>query len=463
MHNRKVFIFHPRGVMPALVIIIALIVTSASLVQAQHQGHDVRKPQPTPQEKPTIKPKQDDTEKMPAMAMDMGPLMIMSDDNEMGIRVGSSSTNIILMGQEGSGTSWNPSDSPMHMHHKMFGDWLVMFHYNLIAGVNAQGGPFSPTKFESQNWFMPMAFHKLGHGTLRLRGMFSAEPFTFAPGGSPLLFQTGEAFNGQPIRNAQHPHDLFMELSAMYTMPVGERATWFTYFGYPGEPALGPVAFMHRWSASENPSAPLAHHLQDSTHISFGVFTTGFTYRKFKLEGSIFNGHEPDEHRYNFDNGSWNSRSLRLSYAPNRNSTMQVSYGLLRRPEELEPTTDIRRLTASVQYNKTFNRGFWANSLIWGRNHLSMPGETANRNGYTAESTINFYERNYLYTRLELVDRDELLTDEQLTSSGFTDGQRPTFRIGGLHVRVCARHRGYEAAFDGCRKRLHLLLQTCHP
>ena len=67
--------------------------------------------------------------------------------------------------------------------------------------------------------------------------------------------QTGETYKGQPLIDKQHPHDRFMELSAQYTHPLGERGTWFTYFGYPGEPALGPVAFMHRMSASENPSA----------------------------------------------------------------------------------------------------------------------------------------------------------------------------------------------------------------
>src|SRR5207302_10750001 len=130
---------------------------------------------------------------------------------------------------------------------------------------------------------------------------FSAEPLTFPPGGSPLLFQTGETYKGQPLIDKQHPHDLFMELSAQYTLPLGERGTWFTYFGYPGEPALGPVAFMHRMSASENPSATLSHHLQASTHISFGVFTTGFTCALFKLEGWIFKDLEPDQNRNTFD------------------------------------------------------------------------------------------------------------------------------------------------------------------
>jgi hypothetical protein len=276
---------------------------------------------------------------------------------------------------------------------------------------------------------MPMAFHKLGKGTLQLRGMFSFEPFTFARGGSPLLFQTGETYKGQPLIDRQHPHDLFMELSAQYTIALGERGTWFTYFGYPGEPALGPVAFMHRASASENPSATLSHHLQDSTHIAFGVFTTGFTYRWFKLEGSIFNGREPDENRYNFDAHRWNSRSARLSFAPNRNWSGQVSYGFLRSPEGQEPDLDIRRTTASLQYNRPFHRGNWASGLIWGRNHVSGHGEIKNLNGYTAESTVNFLDKNYFYTRLELVDKDDLLRASERASLGITD-DHPSFRIG---------------------------------
>ena len=365
---------------------------------------------------------------MGGMKMNMGPLLLMSG-NEMSIRVGSSETNLVSMGAMGSGTSWQPSSAPMHMHYKVAGDWLLMFHYNILAGVNHQGGPRGVTKAESANWFMPMAYHKLGQGTLQLRGMFSAEPFTFPRGGSPLLFQTGETFKGQPLIDRQHPHDLFMELSAQYTLPLGERGTLFTYFGYPGEPALGPVAFMHRASASENPSATLSHHLQDSTHISFGVFTTGFTYRRFKLEGSIFNGREPDENRYNFDAHKWNSRSARLSFMPSQNWAMQVSYGFLRSPEAQDPNADIRRATASVQYNRPLHRGNWASSFIWGRNHVSSPGEIHNLNGYTAESTVNFLDRNYFYTRLELVDKDELLRLADRARLGITQAH-PSFRIG---------------------------------
>jgi hypothetical protein len=382
---------------------------------------------------PNAKPAED---KMPGMDMskngatDMGPLLVMSGSGgDIGIRVGSSDTNVTSMGAMGSGTSWQPSSAPMYMIHKQSGSWLLMFHYNAVVGVNSQGGPRGVTKFESANWFMPMAYHKLGKGTVQLRGMFSFEPFTFPRSGSPLLFQTGETYKGQPQIDRQHPHDFFMELSAQYTLPLGEHGTWFTYLGYPGEPALGPVAFMHRASAAENPAATLGHHLQDSSHISFGVFTTGVTYRWLKLEGSIFNGREPDENRYNFDAHRWNSRSARLSLMPNSNWTMQVSYGFLRRPEASEPDTDIRRATASVQYNKPLDRGNWASAFIWGRNHTSSPGETHNLNAYTFESTVNFLDKNYLYTRLELVDKNELLRAVDRAQLGISD-DHPSFRIG---------------------------------
>jgi hypothetical protein len=463
--------FRSKVNLSRILAVVLLILVLAITGFGQHQGHQMPKPaaSPTPVATPSPAPSPSGTQthrhtpgmQMPAASpspeqkmnmpmpkaspspntmgqmegthgmasMDMGPLVVMNGD-DMGIRVGSSDTNVMSMGAMGSGTAWQPSSGPMHMQHWTKGDWLLMFHYNLVAGVNRQGGPRGVTKFESANWFMPMAYHKVGKGTLQLRGMFSAEPFTFPPGGSPLLFQTGETYKGQPLIDRQHPHDLFMELSAQYTLPVGERGTWFTYFGYPGEPALGPVAFPHRMSASENPSATLAHHLQDSTHISFGVLTTGFTYRWFKLEGSIFNGREPDEDRYNFDAHKWNSRSARLWFMPNSNWAFQISHGFLRSPEGQEPDADIRRTTASLQYNRPFNRGNWASAFVWGRNHVSELGETRNLNSYTVESTVQFLDKNFVYTRLELVDKDELLRAADRAVLGITE-DHPSFRTGG--------------------------------
>src|SRR6185295_18767422 len=264
------------------VLCAVILMTAQSHVFAQHEGHTKPAATPKPAASPAASPSASPQNAEPAepaeeMHMDQGVFVMHGD--QMFIRAGAEEGNLLPMGRMGSGTSWQPATSPMPMLHKQSGEWLLMFHYNFTAGVNRQGGPRGVTKFESANWFMPAAIRRVGPGTLELRGMFSAEPFTVPPGGSPLLFQTGETFKGQPLIDHQHPHDLFMELSAQYTLPLGERGTWFTYFGYPGEPALGPVTVLHRLSASENPSATLAHHLQDSTHISFGVLTTGFTYR----------------------------------------------------------------------------------------------------------------------------------------------------------------------------------------
>jgi hypothetical protein len=427
-------------------LIVCLLVFLLGAANAQHEGHTMPAPKPTPKSKaPSPSPAATPMPKAsPSTAghqthaastdenrddgmMEMGPVLMMRGE-DMFIRLGASKLNLLPMGRMASGTSWQPASTQMNMLHKQAGDWLVMFHYNAVVGLNSQGGSRGVTKFESANWLMPEAIRRVGKGTLDLRGMISFEPFTFAKGGSPLLFQTGETYKGQPLIDRQHPHDFVMELSSSYTLPLGEKASWFAYFGHPGEPALGPTAFMHRASASENPSAPLSHHLQDSSHISFGVLTTGVTYRWFKLEGSVFNGREPDENRYNFEAHPWNSRSARLSFAPNQNWSLQVSHGFLRDPEALEPG-DVRRTTASISYNRRFRGGNWATSLIWGRNHENHAGEIFNLNGYVAESTVRFIDRNYVYTRLELVDKNQLLRDSDRSLLGITD-HHASFRIG---------------------------------
>src|SRR5437899_9046351 len=132
-----------------------------------------------------------------------------------------------------------------------------------------------------------------------------------------------------PIYDRQHPHDLFMEASLTYRRPLSDWLGAELYLAPVGEPALGPPAFMHRASAEGDPFPPLSHHWQDSTHVSFGVATAGLYTRQLKLEGSWFNGREPDEDRWNFDFRPLDSFSLRLSANPVRPVSLQVPYGYL--------------------------------------------------------------------------------------------------------------------------------------
>jgi len=317
-----------------------------------------------------------------------------------------------------SGTGWQPGATTGHMWMKSAGAWEVMAHGVVFADYNQAGGPRGAGKAESVNWLMLMEQHKLGRGSILFREMFSGESLTAPHPGFPELFQTGETYHGQALVDHQHPHNVFSELALCYTQPIGEKASWLFYGAAAGEPALGPVAYMHRASASELPLTPLSHHLQDSTHISFGVITAGLVVTRFKIEGSVFNGREPDEKRYSIRFAPLDSWAARLSVAASRNWTAQYSYGRLEHPEALEPGSQ-RRQTASVEYVRPFARGSWATSAVWGRVHKEW--DDHNLNGYLLETTANFMSRNYAFSRMELVDKDELFPH---------DPSAPSFRIG---------------------------------
>ena len=317
-----------------------------------------------------------------------------------------------------SGTGWQPAASPAPAWMKSLGNWDLMGHGVVFVDYNQQGGPRGEGKAESVNWLMVMQQHEAAGGTLLFREMFSAESLTSPHPGFPELFQTGETYHGQPLVDHQHPHNVFSELALDYTRALSKNFSWLFYGAAAGEPALGPVAYVHRVSASELPMAPLSHHLQDSTHISFGVLTSGLVVSRFKVEGSVFNGREPDERRYTIQFAPLDSWSTRLSIAPSMNWTMQYSYGRLEHPEALEPGSQ-RRQTASAEYVRPFPNGSWATSVVWGRVHKVF--DNHNLNGYLLESTLNFKSRYYAFSRLELVDKDELFPNNPLM---------PSFRIG---------------------------------
>ena len=317
-----------------------------------------------------------------------------------------------------SGTSWQPATTPDHAWMKQLGHWNVMAHGVAFLDYTQSGGPRGVGKADSVNWLMLMEQHEFAGGTLLFRQMFSAESLTAPHPGFPELFQTGETYHGQPLVDHQHPHNVFAELAMYYSHPIGEKVSWLFYGGPAAEPALGPATYLHRASAAELPLAPLSHHFQDSTHTSFGVVTTGLVISRLKIEGSVFNGREPTEHRYGIQFAALDSWSARLSVAPSRNWTAQYSYGRLEHPEALEPGSE-RRQTASVEYVRPFDRGSWSTSAVWGWKHKEA--EDRNLNSYLLESTLNFWVKNYAFSRLELVDKDELFADNP---------SHPNFRIG---------------------------------
>jgi hypothetical protein len=261
------------------------------------------------------------------------------------------------MSRESSGTAWVPDSTPMYGHMMMFGDDMLMLHGAIFPRYTNVSTRRGDDRIDAPNWIMGMYSHPLGDSAqLGLRAMMSLDLLTEGGRGYPLLFQTGESWNGQSLHDRQHPHDLFSELSLSYSQKFDVDLSAFLYFGYPGEPALGPPTFMHRLSAMDNPDAPIGHHWQDSTHITFGVATAGLQWRNVKVESSVFTGREPDETRYDFDRPRFDSFSGRVSWNPIANLALQISHGYIKSPEALDPDTKVHRTTASAIYNQPLGR-----------------------------------------------------------------------------------------------------------
>lgn len=329
-----------------------------------------------------------------------------------------------------SGTSAEPTSTPASMLMAHHNGWMLMLHGSAFLADTQQHAAPSPQgtrggdKFFSTNWIMPMATHQLGSsgraGQLTLRTMLSLEPATISHRVYPEFFQQGETAYGNPIVDGQHPHNFFMELAALYDLHLSEHTLLSLYAAPIGDPAIGPTAYPHRLSASEDPIATLGHHQQDSTHIAFNVLTAGLTWHTLRIEASAFHGGEPSEQRWHFQPSSnglaIDSYSTRLTFSPTPNWTAQYSIAHITSPEALYPHEDQQRQTASIMVNRPFGSttsngstsANWSTTLIWGRT-LSL-SDSSKENSYLAESLLKFKSRNYLWTRLENAGRsNELL------------------------------------------------------
>lgn len=342
--------------------------------------------------------------------------------------------------REGSGTSWLPDASLMYALHGQAGTWELMLHGSLFVHYLDDGGRRGLEQFGSTNWIMGMARRPAVGGELTLRAMLSADPVTADECGYPDLLATGEFCDDEPLHDRQHPHDVFMELAAVHERELRNGLALQLYGGPVGEPALGPVAFPHRVSAFPNPIAPIDHHWLDSTHIAFGVATAGIYGRRWKAEGSLFNGREPDAERYDFDLDALDSYAGRLWYLPNEEWAFQVSAGRLNEAEVHEgggPRIDVTRVTASATYHRPFAEGgIWASTIAWGRNR---EGDEATH-AFLAETNLNLAERDIFYGRIEAAEKTggDLVLPEELEERSFAVGKlglgyvRQLDAVGGL-------------------------------
>lgn len=310
------------------------------------------------------------------------------------------------MTRDAGGTAWQPDAATHGGLHGEAGGWMLMGHAMLNGVWVTQQGPRGDERGFIAGMAMASAARDVGPGRLQLRAMVSPDPL-MGPEGYPLLLAAGESADGvDPLIDRQHPHDFFMELSASYSLPVGDTGSVFVYGGLPGEPAFGPPAFMHRPAAMDSPEAPLTHHWFDSTHITFGVVTGGFVSGRWKVEASAFRGREPDEERWNIETGELDSRSVRLSFNPTANWALQASWADIISPEALEPHHDEERLSLSALYTRPLDYGRLSASFAWARKEKKPNDLTLD--AWLFEGAWQLDDRWTLFTRAEQIDTDEL-------------------------------------------------------
>lgn len=323
------------------------------------------------------------------------------------------------MTRESSGTAWQPDSTEHTGLMSMAGDWTLMGHGVVNLVYDHQSGPRGDDKAFASGMLMAMASHRLGNGTVQFKAMLSPDPL-MGKRGYPLLLASGETANGvDRLVDRQHPHDLFMELSASVSQKIGEKSSVFLYGGLPGEPAFGPPAFMHRESILDSPEAPISHHWLDSTHISFGVLTGGIVLDRLKLELSRFNAREPDQHRWGIETGPLDSTAVRVSWNPTRTLALQGSWGKFKDPEQLEPGVDQKRWSASALYANDFAPGWHvAGTLAWGRKTI----ENHNDDAFAAEASLK-HSGWTLFGRGEMTENRELISDPDAHGTAYRVGK----------------------------------------
>lgn len=338
--------------------------------------------------------------------------------HEMGGALGPYSMN-----REASGTAWQPDASLHSGIELMAGDWMLMAHGVLNGVYDWQQGPRGGDKLFASGMVMAIARRDFAGGNaLQFKAMISPDPL-MGKRGYPLHLASGETANGvDPLIDRQHPHDLFMELSASYSVRLGKSSSIFLYGGLPGEPAFGPPAFMHRMSIMDSPEAPISHHWLDSTHITFGVVTAGLVVNGLKIEASRFNGREPDEHRYDIETGKLDSTAVRISFNPTAELSFQASWARLKSPEQLEPGEKQTRWSASAIHTRRLGENrWWSTTFAWGRRSAGHDDLDA----YVFESALAL-------NAWTLFGRAEYTQNNELSSAGGHHG--PTFNVGKVSV-----------------------------
>jgi hypothetical protein len=159
--------------------------------------------------------------------------------------------------------------------------------------------------------------------------------------------------------------------------------------------------------------------------------------------------YEPDQQRWNIELRKFDSWSTRLSYNPAPEWSMQVSYGDLRSPEQLEPETRVRRTTASISHHRSFAGAEWATTLAYGLSSqwILTPGSGIKRwsGALLVESSVSDGRRTTWFGRFEFVGKP----GHDLHADAVATAILPTSKLQGGFERTLASGHGVNAGIGG--------------
>lgn len=328
----------------------------------------------------------------------------------------------------GSGTTWLPDASPLYAVIPHKNRWGILVHGNLYTGYNWFGSKRGGQRFMGRNTLVVAPFRTFRKSELSARLAISFEPFTIGNRGYPLILQAVQEKDGDWMYDKQYALDLFRELAVTWSWEVTRHWAATIYAAAAGEPALGPVTFTQRISASADPLAPLGFQVQEASHASFGVLTVGAFTRDIKLEASWFNGEVPGNKRYGLYLRRPDSYSVRFTYNPMRAWSAQVSYGFLERPVPEQPDRSDHKFSTSIAYTEWYGADAGFATTLSAAERVTTRGERSG--AVLLEGYWNVDGHHALFGRAEVVQR----TGIELALSSKTEGRYPVGTLAGGYV-----------------------------
>jgi hypothetical protein len=318
-------------------------------------------------------------------------------------------------GRFGTGTSWLPDESPLLAAVPHFGKWGLMLNGNIYTGYDYYSSDRGGKRFFGRNTLVGAFFRTFEHSEWLFRAALSLEPLTIGKRGYPQVLQSGQTAEGDRVHDRMYALDFFRELAATYSWEVSKEWGAMFYTALAGEPAIGPVTFTQRVSASPDPLAPLGFVAQESSHASFGVLTVGAFTRDLKLEASWFNGALPGNHRYTLAIRRPDSYAARVSWNPFTWLSTQVSYAYLGNPSRRDPGRSDHRLTASATYTRWHANDSGVAATLSFAEHLNNRNDV--NTSLMAEGYWNIDGHNALFGRWDLLQKSgpELVLPDRTT------------------------------------------------